>query len=160
MVPPKKLCEQQPWHQFCPVISNWARTAVGPVALPEHYLSTMAILSNAMLQYAVCGLAAAHVHFLQGHLKREYDARIDEPFRHRPMLVDCLFYQGKVMEELHKHLIGKDDFADICSVVSTMCLLAMSVRPHTLPLSFLEYKLTCYRYILVSEKRLRPTSME
>jgi hypothetical protein len=44
--------------------------------------------------------------------------------------------------------------------VSTMCLLAMSVRPHTLPLSFLEYKLTCYRYILVSEKRLRPTSME
>jgi hypothetical protein len=129
MVPPKKLCEQQPWHQFCPVISLWARTAVGPITLPNHYLSTMAILSNAMLQYAVCGLAAAHVHFLQGRIKREFDATID-PFANRPMLVDCLFYQGKVMEELHKHLIGRDDFEDICSVVSTMCLLAMSVSVH------------------------------
>jgi hypothetical protein len=127
MVPVKKLCEQQPWHQFCPVISLWARTAVGPITLPEHYLSTIAIFSNAMLQYAVCGLAAAHMHFLQGHLKREFDADIDA-LRNRPMLVDCLFYQGKVMEELHKHLIGRDDFADICNVVSTMCLLAMSVR--------------------------------
>src|SRR6266536_5743643 len=131
MVTPKKLCEQQPWHQFCPVISLWARTAVGPITLPEHYLSTLAILSNEMLQYAVCGLAAAHVHFLQGRINGVFDANIDL-FRQRPMLVDCLFYQGKVMEELHKHLIGKDDFADICSVVSTMCLLAMSVRFTTL----------------------------
>ena len=124
MVPPQKLADPQPWHQFCPVVSLWAKTAVGPVALPEHYLSVLGILSSPMIQYAICGLAAAHVHFLKGHINREFESSLAQ----RPMLIDCLYYQGKAMEELNRHLTGQDDFIDLCNLMTNMCLLVLAVR--------------------------------
>lgn len=120
------------WNHVCPIMTLWARSLVGPVILPR-YVQTLIVgvsLSKPLLMYALCGMAAAHLHSLRGDISMWMKNGADKPSRRQGLPLSYLIYKGKTVEGLSTVMQKKEDIEDPHVLLSLVLLLSMTVSQH------------------------------